>query len=186
MQNYGAVIKRLRKEKGYTLNDLAKKSELTAGFLSKIERGVANPSFNNLQKICYALGVSSNIFEEEAKRAQTQDESIAFIPKDQRTLVYNFNDSIRLEAIYSHMNSCNVNVLTIAKGEDLRSTTRHSTDELGIVLKGAMVLSANGQEFPLGEGDAIFIRAETEHMSQNAGECDCVSCWIRFGQTKPL
>lgn len=53
-------IKRFRKEKGLTQKDLADKVGISGAFMSLIEKGVNNPSDENLKKIADVLGVSVN------------------------------------------------------------------------------------------------------------------------------
>lgn len=48
-------IKLLRKQKNLTQVELAKKSGVDRGYLSKIENGEGNPTYDTLQKIAAAL-----------------------------------------------------------------------------------------------------------------------------------
>ena len=53
----GERIHTRRKELGLSLRALAKEVDLTASFLSQLERGQADPSIKSLRKIAAALGV---------------------------------------------------------------------------------------------------------------------------------
>lgn len=53
----GQKIKERRKELGLSLRDLAAQVDLTASFLSQVERDVASPSIESLRKISKALDV---------------------------------------------------------------------------------------------------------------------------------
>ena len=53
----GHKIKKRRKELGLSLRDLAAQVDLTASFLSQVERDVASPSIESLRKISKALDV---------------------------------------------------------------------------------------------------------------------------------
>ncbi|MDX1414909.1 MAG: XRE family transcriptional regulator [Candidatus Promineifilaceae bacterium] len=53
----GQKIKERRKEMGLSLRDLAAEVDLTASFLSQVERDVASPSIESLRKISQALDV---------------------------------------------------------------------------------------------------------------------------------
>lgn len=64
METLGARIRKLRKEKGLTLQALAG-SEMTKGMLSLIENNKANPSMESLSYIAQRLGVESNELLEE-------------------------------------------------------------------------------------------------------------------------
>lgn len=52
------TIRHLREERGITQEDLAHKAGITTGTLSKIERGLANPSWTTVERIAGALGTN--------------------------------------------------------------------------------------------------------------------------------
>lgn len=54
----GAAVRQLRGERGLTQESLAQNADITAGHLSMIERGLANPSWGAVKGIANALGVS--------------------------------------------------------------------------------------------------------------------------------
>lgn len=55
----GRRIKEIRVAQGITLQELAKKSGMSAGFISEVERGLVSISTPKLMDICMALGVST-------------------------------------------------------------------------------------------------------------------------------
>ena len=59
-KNLGENIVRLRQLKGWTQADLAHYADLTVASISKIERGVTNPTLKTLDKIADALGVETD------------------------------------------------------------------------------------------------------------------------------
>ncbi len=61
----GQIIKGLRVEQGLKLESLANDLDLATSTLSRIERGLLNPSLPSLERIAMALGVRvSDIFRE--------------------------------------------------------------------------------------------------------------------------
>ncbi len=54
----GDQIRALREERGYTLQDLAKRANLSLSYLSEIERGSKRPSLKTIEKLANALNVS--------------------------------------------------------------------------------------------------------------------------------
>jgi len=54
----GEKIKKIRKEKGLSQEQLATKSKLHRTYISDIERGDRNVSIRNIEKIAKALGVT--------------------------------------------------------------------------------------------------------------------------------
>lgn len=53
----GERIRALREERGYTLQDLAKRAKLSLSYLSEIERGSKRPSLKTIEKLAAALNV---------------------------------------------------------------------------------------------------------------------------------
>ncbi len=53
----GSLIGEMREEKGLTQTALAKRTGIDQSGISKIERGVANPSVSTLERIADAMGV---------------------------------------------------------------------------------------------------------------------------------
>jgi transcriptional regulator with XRE-family HTH domain len=56
-QVIGSVFRRLRRERGITLRELAELAQVSVPYLSEIERGRKEPSSEILAAICRALGL---------------------------------------------------------------------------------------------------------------------------------
>ena len=54
----GEQIRALREERGYTLQDLARRANLSLSYLSEIERGSKRPSLKSIDKLAVALNVA--------------------------------------------------------------------------------------------------------------------------------
>lgn len=54
----GDQIRSLREERGYTLQEMAKRAKLSLSYLSEIERGSKRPSLKTIEKLAGALNVS--------------------------------------------------------------------------------------------------------------------------------
>jgi len=53
---YGAHIRKLRHEMGWSEEELAAEAGVSASYLSQLERGLRNPSLDKLEAIYDALG----------------------------------------------------------------------------------------------------------------------------------
>ena len=61
--NYGERLRELRRERGFTQEEVALRADITTSYYGQIERGTANPSVALLEKICAVMGISiSDIF----------------------------------------------------------------------------------------------------------------------------
>jgi transcriptional regulator with XRE-family HTH domain len=54
----GRVIRRLRKEQKLSQAELARRSEVAVGTISRIERGLIDPQWATVEKLAGGLGVS--------------------------------------------------------------------------------------------------------------------------------
>ncbi|MFH1968861.1 MAG: helix-turn-helix transcriptional regulator [Verrucomicrobiota bacterium] len=57
-KSFGEKVRALRKQKGLTLADLAKKTKRSVSLLSQIENGNVSPSFSSMQTIADALEIN--------------------------------------------------------------------------------------------------------------------------------
>ena len=55
--NVGARLRNIRKAKGLTLSELSKKTDMSVGFLSNLERDISSPTLDSLWHICEALEI---------------------------------------------------------------------------------------------------------------------------------
>ena len=55
---FGAQLRKLRQDKGYGLREFALIADMEYSQLSKIERGVTNPTLNTMLNLCVALKVN--------------------------------------------------------------------------------------------------------------------------------
>lgn len=56
----GLNLKRIRTKKGISQGDIARKLEVSRGFISTIENGKTNPTLATIAKLAKAVGVSVN------------------------------------------------------------------------------------------------------------------------------
>lgn len=63
--NYGERLRRLRRERGLTQEEVALRAEITTSYYGQLERNIANPTISMLNKICDVMGVLiTDIFTE--------------------------------------------------------------------------------------------------------------------------
>lgn len=61
---FGKNLRRIRRQKDFTQEQLAEATEISVEFLSNIERGINAPSFETLEKLSKVLGVPVKEFFE--------------------------------------------------------------------------------------------------------------------------
>ncbi|WP_375191397.1 helix-turn-helix domain-containing protein [Marinobacter sp.] len=94
--NLGQAIRRLRKQQGMTLAEMAQRCDSHVGNLSRIERGLAKPSLELLYRLAEALNLAvADIFSiAERKHLDTKQDALnaAFVllPDTDRVLLLEF------------------------------------------------------------------------------------------------
>ncbi len=80
----GTTLKQHRQQQRLTIQDVAARSRISRGMLSRIENGQAMPSLDTLARVCHAMGVSlANLF----KDYDLPDGLARHVPKGQGMLV---------------------------------------------------------------------------------------------------
>lgn len=185
-EQLGDTLRGLRLQHGLTLREMAEKTDLSTGFLSKIERGFSQPSINNLHKICYVLHIAIDDLAApkqsvgRSEQEETHPLNSQLIKKEQRSLIYSVNNIVKLESILSASSSYKLDVLTLSGGK-VEYASKHRYEEIGIVSRGQMEIEfETGQVYRLDEGDVLQIPSDTEHTVRNLSEDTCISFWFKL------
>jgi len=167
----GEKFRRLRAAKGFSLEDLAKKTNLTRSFLSQIEKNKTSPSISSLIKIAEALGISvGDLFREE------KDLNKSIIHQAER------------ESFSIEKNKLKVELLTPRRQEKkfepvlVRFGVGGSTETISLsgaffclVLEGKLELSMGNETHILAKGDSLYMESAPEERWKNIGEDDVMA-----------
>jgi transcriptional regulator with XRE-family HTH domain len=58
MRGFGSHVRRLRRERGLTQENLAERANLSSDAIRRIERGRMSPTLKTLRQLCHGLGIS--------------------------------------------------------------------------------------------------------------------------------
>ena len=75
-QRVGPTIKRLRLQRGLSLNVLAEEAEISPSHLSRMERGLTVPSYDVLDRVADALGSDLRELRQEEEAAKVVDSEL--------------------------------------------------------------------------------------------------------------
>ncbi|MCK9812849.1 cupin domain-containing protein [Pseudomonas sp. MAFF 302046] len=173
----GTRIRGLRKRRGLTLTELAQMSELTAGYISQLERNLAYPSIPALFNIARSLGVTIQWFFASESQTDAADQGIV-VRKQTRMSVHYENGIVdqllspqptrQLEFLHSRFPS----------GTYSQESYSHEGEEAGYVLSGRFELWVGERHFQLNEGDSFSFSSQEPHKYGNPGEDDAVVIWV--------
>ncbi len=178
----GAKIRRVRHERGLTLDTVAGRTGLTAAMVSMVELGRVAPSFGTLIAIASALNIHmSDLFyvpetavREPVRRKadQVTFESAAGVL---RRLVQ-IDDSRGLEFVVNEYGPRTSNAAT---------ALRHAGYEYGVLLDGSLVVELDGEPYELKPGDSISYASTTPHRIVNDGAKTARAVWVKLDTDRP-
>ena len=174
LQQYaiGAKIRALRVAKGIGLVELGRHSGLSAGLLSKIERGLLVPPLPTLVRIAMVFGVGlEHFFVEPARPAAfiTRKLDRLRLPDDPQseTPAYSFEslDYLATDRAFDAY---------LAEFHHASASHSHLGPELLYVVRGQLVVRIEDASFQLGAGDSIYFDSTYDHSYQPEGRGPCV------------
>ena len=171
----GERLRAIRKLRRCTLRTVAERAGLSESFLSQIELGRAGASIASLQRIAAALGVSmADLFEPTG-------------PPRPRVLRHAERPSLTFGVLGRkflltprplHELEVFVGELDPGGSTGMEPYAHGDSEELLVVLSGAIELQLGSEAHVLGAGDSIDYRSSTTHRVSNLGADVAEVLWI--------
>jgi transcriptional regulator with XRE-family HTH domain len=176
----GAKLREWRQRAGLTLHDVATATELSVGYVSQVERGLANPSLETLKRLTDVLGqtVGALFSDDAAPRPGGPGYSVS--KRGQRKRIQYPGSGISNELLSPDLRH-QMEVIWVAAPAGASSGGHphsHAGEECGIVLSGEMIFWVGTDEVRLAAGDAIYLDSTVPHRwtAGPAGELQAV--WL--------
>jgi transcriptional regulator with XRE-family HTH domain len=142
----GGRVRTLRLQRGLTLKALGRRAELSHPFLSQLERGLARPSVDSVERIAGALGVNvSTLWQAPYPPALVRAGSLS--PRDRPLVVHEWSGGPRWPD---------------------EPETRDGAAVV-YVIRGALEVDVEGEVFALDEGDALHFDGTAPHRLRRTG-----------------
>ena len=164
---FGEKIRELRQKKNMTLTELAGITNLTASYISQLERNLVDPSLSSLRKIASALEVPPYYFLDD------RDNMPVVIRANNRVHLKNPESNIFYEYLTptgSQGNHTDMEVvLWHLHGENTtdEEMINHPFPECVFLLSGVLQITIDTETYDLYEGDSILIRENSFHNIYN-------------------
>jgi transcriptional regulator with XRE-family HTH domain len=171
----GASIRRARKRRRMTIQQMAHISGLSLSFISQVERDLVSPSVNSLQKISRALGIQiGGFFEDQGRGGRV------IRAHERPRLIY--PNRVEEEYLLTPVNAKKLQVLyyRLKPGMSSGDTpySHDSDEECGIVLRGQLEVTVAGEAYVLRAGDAITFESHLPHTWRNNSREECEALWV--------
>lgn len=169
----GPKLQKLRHEKGLGLAQLGAHTGLSAGMLSKLERGVLVPTLPTLVRISLVFGVGLDHFF-APEDAQPVCEHIP--AADRLRLPVEGPDGVAFlfESLDYPVKGRNLEayVAEFPEGASPAAAHAHPGVELVYVLQGQISIRVHGRRFDIATDDAFYFDAKFDHSYENTGQGD--------------
>jgi transcriptional regulator with XRE-family HTH domain len=177
----GARLRRLRRERGWRLEDLAERTGLSRAYLSRLEGGERQPSLSSLFGVASAYGVPfSSLFEPE------QEAEDLVIVRASGNEVQRGNGGLLYSRLSDGGWAFNLQPLRVVvpaerEGGELY---RHEGEQWLYVLSGRLRFGIGAEEVVLGTGDAAHFDADKPHrfeaLDGRDAEAIVVACAVPY------
>jgi transcriptional regulator with XRE-family HTH domain len=172
-EDLGRRVKKLRSDRGWSLEELASASGVSRSMLSEIERKRANPTLSVTYRIARAFGLSLQDLLESADSAS----AIQTIRATERAQVFRKDKQCQIRTL-SPLNlekDVEFYELRLAPNGALRSQPHvDGTREFLTVEKGSVELQSGNSSEILAKGDSATYRADVAHAIANTGRHEAV------------
>jgi len=172
-ENLGRRVKKLRAERGWSLEELARASGVSRSMLSEIERENANPTLSVTYRISQAFGLTLHDLIETAQAAS----SIQIIRAADRAQIFRSDRQCQIRTL-SPLNlekDVEFYEVTLREGGALRSQPHYEgTREFLTVEEGHVRVESGADADELKKSDSATYRADVPHAIVNAGKGEAV------------
>ena len=168
--NVGKRLKAVRETAGLSQRQLAKRSDVSNATISLIEQNRTSPSVGLLKRVLDGLPMSLAEFfggEESAR------EHYFFRADD---LIEIGSGGISYRQVGRDLSNRALQLLheLYAPGADTgEALLSHQSEESGVVIRGRIEVTVNGQSKILGPGDAYYFDSRLPHRFRNPGNTEC-------------
>jgi transcriptional regulator with XRE-family HTH domain len=194
----GPRLRAIRRSRGLSLRELARRLELSPSSISQIETGKMQPSVRTLYALVSEFGVTVDevLFDQAAPApgapsAAVSEEPAAAGPglalqrADARPAIQ-LNSGVRWERLMFWADEdCEFMEATYEPGGasgPADALVRHSGHEFGFLLSGSLRVVVGFDEFVLGPGDSITFPSSTPHRLSNEGTETARAIWVVRGR----
>jgi transcriptional regulator with XRE-family HTH domain len=180
----GSRLRALRRERGFSLRDLADRLGISVSAVSQIERGKLQPSVNRLIAIVSAMGVPlARVFDETARDGASGASATGYVLARAGEIgTVDLEDGVlyrRLSPGETH--GVDFFESTYPPGSHVRdgnALITHVGYEVGTVDVGELTIRFEQEEVVLGPGDSITFPCDVPHHISNQGPQTAIATWL--------
>ncbi len=164
-------LKKIRKQKKLTLQELAERTGLTKGYLSKVERSKKAPPYSTLTKIAGALGVEvTSILSKDIEPLDdiriclSRAENGKIIEETEEFSGYDY------EVLAAAKPGKNMEPFIIYSPWEIRKMYSHEGEEFIYVMDGTLEFIYGDEKIIMKKGDNVYFDSCVPHSGRSIGD----------------
>jgi len=168
----GERIRSLRQQRGFSLNELARRTGFAKSYLSQIENLKREPSISALSQIAHVLDVDV-LFLLSGETQESGAQSFTLVKKGERKTVSRPSGSIAYiydSITYKKTDRLMEGFIVTIGFEFPPEPFVHEGQELTYVLEGTHEFVYDGKTYLLEEGDCYYFDSNRPHYARAVGE----------------
>ena len=169
----GSRLQAVRKSKGLSQRELAKRVGVTNSTISLIEQNKVSPSVGSLKKVLDGIPISlADFFTLDLDDGGGDS---PYYSREEQPDVG--NNDVHYFLVGSHRSSRQMCILreVMPPGTDTGDTMlSHDGEEGGVIIQGQVEITVGDRVRVLGPGEAYYFESRTPHRFRNVGEDDAI------------
>ena len=173
-QDFGRRLRRIRRDNGWTLAEVANRSGLAISTISKAERGIIALTYDRLALLARGLDVDlAALFAPKGEDFTPGSFAVARKGEFERQETRNYIYEMLFPDLWHKAMSPMMGSLKARELVDFEDFVRHPGQEFLVVMKGKVTVFVEGRDpVPLEEGDSIYFDSAVGHLYASDGDED--------------
>ncbi len=177
VSSIGPRVRKLRRERGFSLQQLATRAGLSAAAIHKIETSGMTPTITTLLKLTTALNKSVSYFIDEGDSPR----AVEVVRREERPPVLTSKQGLKLANVsgrYGPFFLAGAEAEIEPHADSGETPMEHPGEELVLVTKGALEFTVEDQTYRLRLGDSIHFRTHRPHSWRNPTSTPARAIWL--------
>ena len=172
----GSHLRRLRSKRRLSLAQVAKTVGISVGFLSALERSQMTGSVGTLRKLArfYQTNILDFFDATGASSRRVQ-------PAQRKVL--EAGPGVRMELLAWGNTVMEPHLFRVAPGAGSGDAYSHAGEEFLYILRGALAITLENEEYRLKTGDSFYFESATPHHWKNPGRAETWLLWVNTPPT---
>lgn len=168
----GANLKAVRKMKGLSQRELAKRAGVTNSTISMIEKNSVSPSVSSLKKVLSGLPMSLVDFF-SIEETLPSEQKVVYRAGELLDIGDGNLDYKLIGRDYPNRSMSVMNEVYPPGSDTGEEMLQHEGEEAAMVIEGKIEITVGDEVFILGEGDSYYFNSELPHRFRNPFDLPC-------------